>query len=73
MDTSNMSPGWYIVDSNNNDYVYRGPYVHEETAAAVRSEMERGAERRNERAVESGVCAGRAAGRRLTHPSGAVG
>ncbi len=32
--------GFYIVGSES-QFVYRGPYQHEETAAAVRAEMER--------------------------------
>lgn len=40
----NTKPGYYVCDGNRDDKRLRGPFVHEETAGAVRTEMERGDE-----------------------------
>jgi hypothetical protein len=38
-----MKPGWYVVDHDHENRVLRGPFRYEETAGAVRQEMERAA------------------------------
>ena len=38
-------PGWYVVNRDDG-HVMRGPYEHEETAGAVRAEIERNATER---------------------------
>lgn len=43
MNKPNLARGWYVVDRNNSDFIYRGPYQQAGTAAAVRAEMERNA------------------------------
>lgn len=49
MKTETELGGWWVVDRNHNDFKYRGPYTHPETAGAVRTEMERNAsDSRNE-------------------------
>lgn len=40
VDPKGREPGWYIV-CREKKVVYRGPFKHEETAGAVREEMER--------------------------------
>ncbi len=34
-----LKPGWYVFNETNGQYL-RGPYVHAESAGAVRHEME---------------------------------
>jgi len=39
MDRRDHIPGWYVFNETNGHYL-RGPFVHQESAAAVRHEME---------------------------------
>ena len=43
-DGSGAASGWYIVDGYRDNKQLRGPFTYEETAGAVRTEMERGGE-----------------------------